>query len=173
MRMQTDAQTGVKPPGTRRNFTLFFILVIGICAVVTFVVFRSYARSSIDQRREVNRANLSLIAAALKARAMEGQLPSTLARDAVATHVLINPSWPEQAGYMYVTGARLSDPAETILLFENTPAQKQKLGRHALRMDGRVEVLAETALQEKLAQQQNFWVEQKRVWRLNALSAEP
>lgn len=153
----------------RRNFTLYFILLLGVISAITFYYFTAYARSSVEHRKEINRSNLAAIGAALKKHALDERLPADLPAGTLPPQTFTNPSWPEQAGYMLVTGVRLTDAPETILVFENTPPAKRKLGRHVLTLDGRIEVVSEDRLQERLDALQFKWKAESRPWRVSAL----
>ena len=64
----------------------------------------------------------------------------------------------------FVRGASLRSffPASTLLLFENVPMEKQKLGRLVARLDGSVEQLTELQFEAQLDALKAHRSEQKR-----------
>ncbi len=150
----------------RRNFTLFFILALGAAAAGTFFVFSSYARSSVKTRRDASRANLQALAGALSAYATGGAYPQdpAPALAIVLPEQRINPSWPEGPGYVYVSGVSKNDPPETLLLYENVPPQKARMGRLVSLLNGEPRQLEEPAFQERLRAQEELWRASGRRW---------
>lgn len=158
----------------RSHFTLYFILVTGAAGLASFFVFRNTALSGLNERREASRANLAAMVRGLKT---YSEFPGDLwalhpgcIRDAVT---FVSPSWPESAGYVYVAGARAGDSPDTIVVYENVPDGKQKLGRQAATLDGKVLTMTEAQFQERLKAQQAAWNAQGRAWRLVPVQPRP
>jgi hypothetical protein len=157
----TSATPSPHPP-KRFNFAVPFILVSGLLGIAGFLLLRSTAQSGVAERKNESRANLALMAQLLKAAGYPDD-PNA----AIASHpeAAINPSWPEQIGYVYVSGIHSTDPESSVVLFENVPPEKQKLGRLVARLDGTVELLTEGALQERLHAMEARWSAEHRPWR--------
>jgi uncharacterized protein YbgA (DUF1722 family) len=64
-----------------------------------------------------------------------------------------------------------ADPPDTILIYENVPPEKRKLGRLVARADGSIEQLSETQFEERLNALKSRFAEQKRTW--NVLPVDP
>ncbi|HYG76378.1 MAG TPA: hypothetical protein VEK08_15340 [Planctomycetota bacterium] len=90
--------------------------------------------------------------------------------------VFMHPAWPEQPGYAYVTGIRLSgekaDPPATILLFENVPAKKKKLDRLVLMLNGEIHLLSPAEFEKRIAEQAEAWQKDKREWLIQVSSLD-
>lgn len=151
----------MNPP--RRNFTLYFIIGLGLIVLATFVAFTLIARDSVAQRRVQVARNLHEMGKAL---ASGAKLDPAL---------LLHPSWPEQAGYMIVDGVRLNGPdadgSDTIWIFENVPPQKLKVGRQVLFKNGSVEfVTDDPQFQQRLKAQEDAWKKAGRTWSVTPLT---
>jgi hypothetical protein len=159
-------------PSTKQNFLAIFLIVVGLIGGVFFFGLRHFAAVGIAERKSENRAHLSKLVQAFKSYAQDsgGAFPD----DPLAVYpklvddidVFVNPSWPDDSGYVYVRGIRQADPTDTIVLFENVPTEKRKLGRLLAKLDGTIEQLTEAQFQEKLKAQEACWTEQKRGWRV-------
>ena len=152
------------------RFAIVFMLTLAAISGGVFVAFSTYQRAMFTSRRETSAQNLTGIGAALKAYAANngGRYPE---RAALLTqeylpdeHVLIHPAWPEQPGYVYIPGQRAEDSPQTLLLYENVPEHKRKLGIQALFSDGRIETLKEAEIEIKLKNQEEAWKRTGRVW---------
>lgn len=151
-------------PQKRFNFAVPFILVSGVLGIAGFLVLRGAAQSGVAERKNESRAHLALLGQLLQSAGYPDDPAATIAPHPEAT---INPSWPDQVGYVYICGIQGAgkDTPETVVLFENVPPEKQKLGRLALRVDGSVELLTESALQERLRAMESRWSVDHRPWR--------
>jgi hypothetical protein len=168
------------PPPPRRNFVIYFMGIMFVASAITFMCFTYAARESKAQRREFSQHNLHTIHQALNAFADDaqnhGQFPEELQWLAPKylkdENALSHPSWPNRAGYMYVAGVQKSDPAsETVIVFENVPAGKEKLGRLALTLNGEVHMWNENEFQVKMTSQEARWKSLNRTWQ--ATPVEP
>ena len=161
----------------RRNFALLFIIALLLASAATFAVFTYVARTGKAQRREVSRANLIKMHEALQAYAREnGRFPddlSALQPRFLQAEDVIHPAWPERPGYMYVAGVQSVDPPESVLVFENLPERKVKLGRLAVTLQGQVQELNEADFQQRLSAQELRYKEKKRAWTLRPSEALP
>jgi hypothetical protein len=162
------------PPAPRRNFVIYFMGLMFVASAITFVCFTYAARESKAHRREISRRNLRTIHQALMAIADDaqnhGQFPDELQKLSPQylkdENALSHPSWPDRAGYMYVSDVQKTDPAaETVIVFENVPAGKEKLGRLALTLNGEVHMWSEMEFQAKMTSQEARWKSLNRVWR--------
>ena len=77
-----------------------------------------------------------------------------------------SPLWPDETAYTYVSGVQKSDAPTTILLIENAPAQKARMGRHVLMLDGHIEHLLDTEAASRLSAQEEKWKAAGRRWKL-------
>ena len=160
------------PPPPRRNFVIYFMAIMLVMSAITFVAFTYVARSSKAQRREISQKNLQEIHHALKSFAADPQnkqqypaeiqtlAPKHLNNPDVFSH----PAWPNRAGYVYVPGVQSSDPPETIVVYENVPAGKEKLGRLTLSLNGEVHMWDEVDFKSKIMAQEALWKSQNRSW---------
>lgn len=168
----------------RRNFTLILIGILGLVSIGVFVTFSYFARTGFHERRDISRANLITMARALKTYALDNNNqfpydPHVLTdKYGCDGNTFINPSWPDACGYMYVSGFNPMIEStgttlwqDTILLFENVPESKQKLGRLVATLDGEIHLWHEELFQKRLAQQKNLSETQGRRWRIVALIA--
>ena len=80
--------------------------------------------------------------------------------------LVINPSWPEQVGYVYVRGTKATDEPGTIVLYENVPPEKRKIGRQVLLRSGSVEMCTEDDFQKRKQEQEKRWSAERRPWQL-------
>ena len=173
------ASTLSSPPPPRRNFVIYFMGIMLVASAITFVCFTYAAHTSKAQRREISLNNLRSIHQALKAFVDDAEnqkrFPTELKMLAPKylkdENALSHPAWPNRAGYVYVVGVQISDPAETIFVYENVPAGKEKLGRLTLSLNGEVHMWDEAAFQALIAAQQALWKSQNRLWR--AVAVEP
>jgi hypothetical protein len=158
------------PSGLQKHFTLLFMLAMLLAGVAIFVAFTNAARTSKAERRETSAANLTAMFHALKAYSKDngGNYPQQLTvlhpRYIPDASTFIHPSWPERIGYVYVSGFKdenVHDP-ETILIYENVPEGKEKLGRQVLTSDGQVHVWNEADFQQRIRAQQASAAAQKR-----------
>jgi hypothetical protein len=147
------------PSQTRRNFTLVFLALIGLAVGATFFTFRHFAREGFAKRRSESRENIRELA--LRLRTLD-PVPEDV--ETAALHfpqdkpLLTSPSWPDQPGYFFVPEVRVSsDPPSTLLLYENVPMGKQKIGRWIARADGEVEEVSEAEFQQRLNAQRSAW----------------
>jgi len=155
----------------RRNFLVLFLLITGIIGAGFFFGLRYSAASGIAERKSEIRRNLNRMLLALTTYAQNnaGAFPDdivTLFPKYVSDpEIFVNPSWPDEIGYMYVTGVctgSVPDSSDTLLIFENVPPEKRKLGRLVVQLDGKVEQLTEPQFQERLTALKARWSEQKR-----------
>jgi hypothetical protein len=166
----------------KRNFLVLFLLVTAVIGGGFFFGLRYSAASGIAGRKKEIRANLGRIVAALKTYSQTAGGNGLLPDDPLAVYpkfiddpeVFVNPSWPDEIGYSYVTGVRTgaeTDAPDTILIYENVPPEKRKLGRLVARADGSIEQLSETQFEERLNALKSRFAEQKRTW--NVLPVDP
>jgi hypothetical protein len=160
----------------RPKFIFFFLLFVGICSAAGFLTLRYAAQQGVASRREQSRGHLQALGNILAARAATaaGQFPGSVAGliDAQDAGLAVNPSWPDEDGYIYVTGVRASDPPESLLLYENVPPEKRKIGRLVLRLDGSIELLAEGAFQQRLKAQEIARAAAERPWRTETIAVQ-
>ena len=172
------APTDAKSP--RRNFTLYFILTMGLISAGVFFSFRSTMRSSLAERSEVSRTHLQAIHSALKSfaaasenkSAFPDELQSLYPKFITDGEMFFHPAWPERPGYVYIPGVRPSDPPTTIMVFENLPPGKERLQRLALALDGSILSLNEAGFQQRLATQASLWQGEKRQWQPQPVNIE-
>ncbi len=152
------------------RFAIVFMLTLAAISGGVFVAFSTYQRAMFTSRRETSAQNLTGIGAALKAYAAKnrGRYPE---RAALLTPEylpnagnLTHPAWPEQPGYVYIPGMRTDDSTASLLVYENVPEYKRKLGIQALFSDGRIETLKEAEIEIKLKNQEEAWKRTGRVW---------
>jgi len=167
-------------PSPRRNFTLYFILAMGIISVGVFFSFRSTMRSSLAERRETSRTHLQTIYNGLKAfaaipennTAFPAELQSLFPKFIADGETFFHPAWPEQPGYVYISGVRPSDLPATIVVYENIPPGKERLQRLVLNLDGSILSLNEADFQQRLALQASLWQGEKRQWQPQPVNIE-
>ena len=167
-------------PSPRRNFTLYFVLAMGIISVGVFFSFRSTMRSSLAERRETSRAHLQSIHSALKSfaalpenhAAFPDELQNLYPKFIADGETFFHPAWPERSGYVYVPGIRPSDPPTTIVVYENIPPGKERLQRLVLNLDGSIATLNETDFQQTLMSQASLWQGEKRQWQPQPVNIE-
>ncbi len=158
------------PPAVKKsNFVIFFLIIVGICGAAGFLTLRYVALQGVAARRAQSRERLLAMGKLLADRANtnEGRYPDKIDEvlGAHQTELATNPSWPDEAGYVYVTGVRNSDPPESLLVYENVPPEKRKIGRLVLRRDATVELLTEDQFQKRLSDQESRASAQQRPWR--------
>ena len=171
-----SASSAVKNP-RRPNFVIFFLIFVGVCGFAGFMTLRYAAKSGVAARREQSREHLLALGKLLSERVSraERSYPHDFAGLIDASHadLTVNPAWPDEAGYIYVTGVRSDDPPDSLLLFENVPPEKRKLGRLVLRLDGKVELLTEDQFQQRLDAQRMSREAVQRPWRTEAVAVRP
>jgi hypothetical protein len=164
---------------SRRNFTLYFILVMLAISAGVFFSFRGMMRSSVAMRSEVSRAHLQAIYTALKRCAApenKGAFPDDLQalypKFISDGATFIHPAWPERPGYVYVSGVRPNDPPTTMIVYENIPESKQRLPRLVLMLDGSILSLEEGDFEKRLTSQASLWQGEKRPWQPRPVNIE-
>jgi hypothetical protein len=168
LKMDSSKQSNVRP--ARRNFTLYFVLILAVISAGVFFAFRDMMRSSVEQRRETSRAHLKALFQALRNYAAEnnGSFPDELNRlypkYVQDRDVFFHPAWPDRPGYVYITDLRSVDGSETIAIFENIPAEKGKLQCLALTLGGSIVPLDGSQLEQRLEAQASVWRTEKRQW---------
>jgi len=154
----------------RRNFTLIFVLTLGVISVFVFVMFRGMMRDSLEQRRDVSRAHLKELFQGLQRygadnkSAFPEELSSLHPKYVHDRDVFFHPAWPDRPGYVYITGLRPSDGRETIAIFENLPSEKERLPRLVLTLSGDVLALDKSQFEQRLTAQASLWRADKRQW---------
>ena len=154
-----------------------FILGLLLVSAGVFFTFSHYQRRMFAQRRIQGAQNLTDIGHAIHKLALEhgGRFPESTfeieERFASEPVKLFSPSWPLQC-YIYVFGAQSTDDAaRTVLVYENVPGDKRKLGRQVLFLDGGVKVLSESEFEALIAAQQSRRKESGRgAWRTREIT---
>lgn len=164
---------------SRRNFTLYFILVMLAISAGVFFSFRGMMRNSVAERREVSRAHLQAIYTALQRfaapennGAFPDQLQALYPKFISDGETFFHPAWPERPGYVYVPGVRSIDPPTTIIVYENIPTGKQRLPRLVLLLDGSIQSLEESEFEKRMAAQASLWQGEKRPWQPSPVNIE-
>jgi hypothetical protein len=177
----TDTPHTTEKP--RRNFLLYFMGLMLLATAATFICFTHVARISKAERSEASRKNLLAFHQALKSFSEAPQNTGQFPEDLKALYpqylknadVFFHPAWPDRDGYVYVYGVKPrganADSADTILVFENIPPGKEKLGRLILFLSGEVHMWAEAEFQSRISAQESVWKSQGRSWL--ALPAAP
>jgi hypothetical protein len=171
----SDASRRKKKSSAR--FAVLFVLALALVSTGVFLVFSHYQRVGAEERRELSAAHLARFKQFLNSYAERhnGNFPerALIFQDALKTDDLIHPSWPEQPGYVYVTDARASDEANTIVIYENVPERKRKLGFQILRRDGRIEWLSQQDFVSALQAQEALWKKSGRLWKPEEIVPPP
>ena len=149
---------------------IVFVLVLLAVSALVFFEFSHYQRAKSELRRKASVLSLLRLEMLLEqfAQAHNGQYPahaSAILETAATDLDLSHPSWPEQSGYVYVTGIRLSDEPATIVIYENVPERKRKLGFQVLRVSGKVDWLSQDDFAAALRDQEERWSKKGRVWK--------
>jgi hypothetical protein len=158
-----------------RNFTLKFVLALLAVSAAVFVIFTVSQRWMAQSRREISRSHLEAVRTALKdfvaahAGAYPGAASELVAAVANADENLTHPAWPEQAGYVFVSGVRADDAPGTIAIYENVPERKRAQGVMALYADGRIELFTGAEFARRLAAQEERWTQTGRVWHVQEM----
>src|SRR5579862_89405 len=159
------------PSSNKRSpaFTVVFVLTLLLISAAVFVVFTHFQRTLAEERRTRSAQNLETLRDVIRAYAAghNGALPARAAE--IATRVkspedLLHPAWPNQPGYVYIPGAQPSDGDDSILIYENAPESKRKLGFQVLLVNGKIEALSRDAFLDVLSSQEEFWKQKGRFW---------
>ena len=145
------------------NFAIPFIVVSGLLGIGGFLLLRSTAQNGVVERRAYSAKNLHELGKLLENAGFPDD-PNTLLN--AQPGLAINPSWPEQVGYVYVRGTKATDEPTAIVLYENVPPEKRKIGRQALLRNGTVEMFTEDEFQKRKQQQEQRWSADHRPWQL-------
>ncbi len=145
------------------NFAIPFIVVSGLLGIGGFLLLRGTARSGVIERRGYSAKNLKEMGDLIKSAGYPDD-PNALLADRPG--LAINPSWPEQVGYVYISKVKATDAADTMVLFENVPPEKRKIGRQVLLQSGNVELIPEDAFQTRLKELEARWSTEHRPWQL-------
>ncbi len=158
------------------RFAILFLLTLAAASTLVFFAFSSYQRKMAAQRRDDSRANLETIDRAIRLYSKQngGAFPehaSRLTRDYLPNRgTFVNAAWPEQPGYIYIPGSIAANSTGAIILVhENVPERKRKLGIQVLFLDGRIGLLTEREFVDKLNAQESAWKSSGRVWSPEAL----
>jgi hypothetical protein len=165
---------GHPAPPQRRNFTLFFLALIGIVVVATFFTFTYFQRQGLAKRRAESRENLREIARRLRSLDPIPEEPAVLIlRESSDKNLLTSPSWPDQPGYFFIPGVRSTDPPATLLAYENIPPGKRKIARFVATLDGEINELSDADFQCRLDEQTEAWKKDNRPLRPRLLRGTP
>lgn len=160
------------------RFAILFVLALAVVSAATFFVFTHYQRQMAEERRAFSASRLAHFRTLLNGYAQlhSGNLPehAFVFLEHLDGKELIHPAWPEQAGYVYVGGAHSStDNPASILIYENVPERKRKLGFQVLRLDGRVDWLSQQDFVSALQAQEAAWKKKGRVWQPEEIVPPP
>lgn len=159
------------------RFAIGFVLVLAVISGGVYLAFSNFQRQAAERRRMASQENLVEIHEALSDYAAKNKglfperaallLPNYLTNG----RALINPAWPDETGYIYIPGARNDDSQDTILVYENVPARKRKLGIQVLIRSGSIYTMAESKFEEALKVQEEMWKRTGRVWLPDAMTS--
>ena len=159
-------------------FAIGFIAALLAVSALVFLTFTYYQRTMAEARRLESAKNLKMIRAALLNYAKtSGHFPVSPSELSGIfkgnAEFLIHPSWPEQAGYVYISGSDPKDFApEIMMVFENVPDRKRKLGRQSVNVDGNVKYWTDEDFERALAYHEKTWKIAPKPWRLIEIRAE-
>jgi|GEM_PF-2552022 len=158
-----------KKPSAR--FAIVFMLLLAGISAGIYVGFSRFQRGMAGERKEASARNIVVIAKALTAYAAkhDGLYPERiglLTRDELPDDtVFIHWAWPDRAGYIYSPGVRSDDaPDQTLLVYENVPERKRKLGIQALLASGKIVTLEEAEFTDRVKKQEAAWKQTGRIW---------
>jgi hypothetical protein len=163
--------TSAMPKAQRSpRFVILFVTVLLALSALIFWTFRAYQRAQAEARSAASVTNLSQLKEAIDhwRNDKSGRYPthvSELLEHAPLNLNLTHPSWPDQPGYVYVTGVQATDAPDSIVIFENVPERKRKLGYHVLRLNGKVDWLSREDFSQAIQAQEERWRASSRIWR--------
>jgi hypothetical protein len=170
--------TAASKPLHSPRFLIVFVAALLAVGALAFYGFSTFQTQAAALRQKQSWLNLIVMRNELNAFAHEhgGHFPTALNEwlPNVPSAQRINPAWPDEPGYVYIPGAALGDnPEDTILIYENTPARKRKLGTFALRNDGCVDRFSDAELGARLDRQKRSWKLKERLWSPELILATP
>ncbi len=152
-------------------FSILFMLTLAAIAFGVYLTFSTFHRNMAAQRKEASAKNLAGISTALNSYASkhDAHFPervSQLTREFLPDEsILIHAAWPDRPGYIFIPGSRPDDDKDrTLLVFENVPERKRKLGIQVLWLSGKIETLSEANLVVQITAQESAWKHTQRIW---------
>lgn len=153
------------------RFSILFIGTLALISLSVFFIFKWAQSAAFTERREKSFQNLQAMGRVVEefTKAHNGQFPDTLEplQEAFKNDPLklVHPAWMDQPGYVLIPGViRANDGDSAIVIYENVPEGRRKIGRQVLRANGQIEFLDDGAFEQRIREQRASFEKWQRQW---------